>query len=196
MNNNFDDTGAFPGPEDKLYELDKCGHRAKSSAKEDWYHLINGYKDAADFLVAHAIEARGDLRKLGDPILFLYRHHLELALKDLILECLSLLGREEVFPKTHRIDVLWQTCCNLLDEISPGLRGSEDIRSITQLMVDFRKVDPTSEAFRYPEDRQGNRPLTGKATFYLETVREVVGKMSFLLECISEDLSARKEHSF
>ena len=196
MDKDFDDTDAFPGPEDKLFEVNKHGHGAESSTKEDWYHLINGYKDAADSLVAHAIETRGDLRKLGNPILFLYRHHLELALKDLIQDCLSLLGREEVFPKTHRIDMLWQTCCGLLDEISPGLRCGEEVRNTTRLMLDFQKVDPTSEAFRYPEDRQGNRPLSDKATFYLEAVREVVGKISCLLECISEDISAQEKHYF
>ena len=121
---------------------------------------------------------------------------MELALKDLIQDCLSSLGREEGFPKTHRINVLWQTCCSLLDEISPGLRCSEEVSSATRLMLDFQKVDPTSEAFRYPEKRHGKRPLSDKATFYLEAVREVVGKISLLFECISEDISAQKEQFF
>lgn len=196
MDNGFDDSDGFPGPEDKLFEISKHGQGVEGSAKEDWYHLINGYKDAADCLVVHALETRGDLRKLGNPILFLYRHHLELALKDLIRDCLSLLGREDAFPKTHRIGMLWQTCRSLLDEISPGLCCSEEVGNATRLMLDFQKVDPTSEAFRYPEDKHGNRPLSDKAVFYLETVREVVGKISLMLECISEDISARKEHFF
>lgn len=196
IDSSFDDSDGFPGSEDKLFEISKHSQGAEGSAKEDWYHLINGYKDAADSLVIHILETRGDLRKLGNPILFLYRHHLELALKDLIQDCLGLLGREERFPKTHRIGVLWHTCRSLLDEISPGFCCSEEVSNASRLMLDFQKIDPTSEAFRYPEDKQGNLPLSDKAVFYLEKVREVVGKISLLLECISEDISARKEHFF
>jgi len=198
MNSDFDETDAFPGVEDNLFEITARGPVAASpsSTREDWYHYINGYKDAADFLVAHAEETRGDPRKLGPPILFLYRHHLELALKGLIRDCHGLLGRDEDFPKRHEIDKLWQLCCSLLHEISPGMSNSEEIQHTTRLMADFRKIDPISLAFRYPEDKDRNPPLLGGATFDLSTVREVVGKISFLLGCISTHVSTLEEHAF
>ncbi len=198
MNGDFDETGAFAGSEDNLFEFEarRSVAASPSSTKEDWYHLMNGYKDAADFLVAHTAETRGDLRKLGNPIMFLYRHHLELALKDLIRDCRGLLRRDEIFPKTHRIDELWQVCCGLLHEISPGMSDNEEIQHTTRLLADFQKIDPMSVAFRYPEDKDRNPPVLGEAAFDLSTVRDVVGKISLLLECISEHVSTLEEHTF
>ncbi|HEX4798523.1 MAG TPA: hypothetical protein VFV04_04490, partial [Burkholderiales bacterium] len=109
-----DEMAAFPGASDKMFEISPKATVLPSSFenRQAWYFYINGYKDAADLLVTHVSE--GDSRKLGYPIAFLYRQHLELALKSLIRECRRALGWHEDFPKTHRIDELWRLCIELL----------------------------------------------------------------------------------
>jgi len=191
--NSEDEMAALPSPEDRLFEFVADGSITPSefSRKQDWYFYINGYKDAADLLVTHAA-TEGDPRKLGYPILFLYRQHLELALKELIRDCRRLLGWHEAFPKTHRIDELWRICRGLFDEISPGMSNNDEIQQTTRLIAEFCKIDPTSEAFRYPEDKDGNPPALG-VEIVLSTVKEVVGKMSLLLDCIGTHISTRED---
>ncbi|MFM8552067.1 MAG: hypothetical protein ACKOCD_07115 [Nitrospiraceae bacterium] len=155
--------------------------------------ILNGYKNAADLLVTHAAEA--DPRKLGYPILFLYRQHLELALKALMRDCRSLFGQQETFPKKHQIDELWETCRGLFNELSPGMSSNDEIQQTTRLIGEFCSLDPTSEAFRYPEDRNGN-PHAPDVKIALSTVKEVVGKISLLLDCIATDVSTRKDDAF
>jgi hypothetical protein len=190
-----DDMTASLTPEDSLFAFVgyRPGTQSEFSRKQDWYFYINGYKDAADLLVAHAKE--GDPRKLRYPVLFLYRQHLELALKALICDCCRLVGLQETFPKTHRIDELWSICCSLIDDISPGTSSNEDIRQTTRLMEEFCKIDPKSEAFRYPEDKSGNTPVID-AEMVLSTVKTIIGKMSLLLDCMSTHISTLEHDDF
>ena len=136
--NGEDHTAAFPCPEDSLFDFPAYGPVIPSefSRKEDWYVYINGYKDAADFLVSNA-PTRGNPRKLLYPVLFLYRHHLELALKAII-------GKQKKFPRTHELDELWQDCRSLLDEISLSASDNDEIQQTTRLIDEFCKVDPKS----------------------------------------------------
>ena len=185
-----DEMAAFPGAADKMFEfLANAQVPAASFLKsQDWYFYINGYKDAADLLVTHAGE--GDPRKLMYPIMFLYRQHLELALKDLIRDCRRLLGWQEAILKTHRIDELWRLCVGLLDELSPGTTDNDETKHTTHLIAEFCTVDPTSEAFRYPEGKDGS-PAQFDVEINLTTVKEVVGKISLLLDCTSTHVSTQ-----
>lgn len=184
---------ALASPADRLFESIAQApiDRSDFSRRQVWYFYINGYKDAADFLVDHAL-VEADARKLGYPILFLYRQHLELALKALIRDCRLFVGWDEAFPKTHRVDELWRICCGLLKDISPGMANNNDVLHTTRLIGDLCRVDPNSEAFRYPEDKNGNLPVLDTEVV-LPNVKEAVGKISLIIECISTDLSVRKD---
>jgi len=185
-----EEMAAFPDAADEMFEFLANAHVPASSLSkdQDWYFYINGYKDAADLIVTHAGE--GDPRKLMYPIMFLYRQHLELALKDLIRDGRRLLGWQEAFPKTHRIDELWRLCVGLLDELSPGTTDNEETKHTTRLIAEFCTVDPTSEAFRYPEGKDGS-PASFDVEINLTTVKKVVGKISLLLECTRTQVRTR-----
>jgi len=127
--------------------------------------------------------------RLGPPIVFLYRHHLELAVKQLLRECGTRLGRDVVLPMHHRLDELWRFCLSMLAEVSPGITAAEEVAQTTRLFDELCRVDPTSQAFRYPEDHQGNPSLSGVGEIELERIHDVVEKISLLLDCISTELS-------
>jgi hypothetical protein len=105
-----------------------------------------------------------------------------------------LLGRDEVFPKGHRLDELWRVCVAVLQEVASG--GGDEVQQTTRLMGEFCRVDSTSEAFRYPVDKSGNRSLPDGPEIDLTRARDVVGKMSFFLDCVSTHVSALEENSF
>lgn len=179
------------------------------SSQEDWWNnaclncyldgwglYASGYKEAADLLVK-GVEATGAGQDtLVYPVLFLYRQHLELQLKDLIRQARCLLDKPGSFPMGHHIGKLWQVCHDLLSEVSPNDSVAE-LNEIARLIGEFAALDPTSEAFRYPQDRNGNATLPGIRHINLRNVREVVEKISFILEGaeaqIDEYLSIKRD---
>lgn len=188
-----DDSAALPTADDRFFG-DPCVRQTWASAwdrEHDWYHYVTGYKDAADTLFAQ-LEAGGRAIKLGPPIVFLYRHHLELAIKQLMRQCAALLHRDVAIPLHHRLDDLWRLCLSLLVEESPGSTAAEEVQQTTRLIDEFCRVDRTSAAFRYPEDKAGNPSLSGVGEMSLAQIRDVVGKVSLLLECISTELSSHE----
>ena len=120
---------------------------------EDWYAYTEGYRRAADTLVEHITQrCRYDVDFLVYPIVFLYRQHLELRLKTLIIDGNRLYDNPPGFPKTHKIDILWKECRKILEKVWP--KGpKEEIDAVEICIVEFSKIDPKSEAFRYPVDR-------------------------------------------
>jgi len=195
--NDPDENTGLPVAADRFFGDDVGSRVAWASGWElehDWYHHVTGYKDAADVLLAHLENTGRDARKLGPPIAFLYRHHLELALKLLARQCGRLLGRDAIAPPSHRLDQLWRLCLSLLLEVSAGTTAADEVKQTTTLIDEFCRADATSEAFRYPEDKEGYPTLSGEID--LDRLREVISKVSLLLDCISTDISVRDRDTF
>lgn len=187
-----DDAPLFPSPGDKLFPAASVASTSARSTGQSWYDYTTGYKEAADVLVAHIETTARGYAKLRYPILFLYRHHLELVVKGLIRECCSSLGRDADSPKHHFLDQLWRRCVQLLREISPAASASE-INETTRLFDELCKIDPASNAFRYPEDRSGNESVPPAIDVDLSGVRDVVERISFFLDCVSTSLQAERD---
>ena len=119
-----------------------------------------------------------------------------MALKDLIRQARQLLDAPELCPKIHRIDQLWTLCDALLEQVSPG-DSIEYRKEIGRLIREFAQVDPFSMAFRYPEDKDGNPSLPGIRHINVRNVRDVIGKISVILDGadaqIDEYLSLKHE---
>jgi hypothetical protein len=150
-------------------------------APDGWLTYALGYKEAADRLVAQLLEERRRQDLLVYPVVFLYRQYLELAIKGLIRQGQALLDIPAKLPASHRIDQLWVDCSKLLTRISPG-DSLEEQRQIGRLLREFSEVDPTSTAFRYPVDTAGNRSASGIRHINLRNVRDVIGKISVILD--------------
>lgn len=135
---------------------------------QNWWEYTMGYKEAGDLLLQNALE-NGRQHVLVFPIIFLYRHYIELMLKEIIMNNRAFLGISEDFPSYHNIDRLWEICrenFQKVDEaIDPQFTKIEEYQKIVEaydaLEIDLRKftqLDPTSESFRYPVDKRG-RPI-------------------------------------
>lgn len=117
-------------------------------------YMIDGYEQAASILIDKASCTRFMNDSLIYPIIFLYRHMIELSLKELI-ETFG--GRVNITPelKGHNLAKLWQKyqeMCKALevddtDEASPHM---------SKIINEFNEVDPTSTSFRYHVDNKGN----------------------------------------
>jgi hypothetical protein len=180
----------LPSAEDKLFDkAEDWWHNACLNYVHDgWSPYIIGYKDAADILVAHVRENRRSQDTLVYPILFLYRQYLELAIKNLIHKGRKLQDIHERIPKGHMINDLWKICEKLLNDISP-CDSVKEIEQINRLISEFYSVDPKSTAFRYPEDKEGKPSLPGITHIDIMNVRNVIGKISVILNGADAQLS-------
>lgn len=121
-----------------------------------WLIYSSAYLEAADRLVQTLHEHSSDVLTL--PIVFLYRHYVELILKDLV----SMGNKKYSKPSTphlekilngHKIHLLWQELKPLLQQIYPPPDKSEEIEAVETCLLEFSKVDENSMSFRYPVDK-------------------------------------------
>lgn len=189
---------ALPSAEDRLFtsQEDWWNNACLNWCHDGWGLYASGYKNAADLLVKQVEEHNGGQDSLVYPVLFLYRQYLELQIKDLIRQARRLQDIADDLPKHHRIGNLWEVCQKLLSEISPG-DSVVELNEIARLIGEFSSVDPTSMAFRYPQDKDGNPSLPCISHINLRNVREVIGKISIILSGASaqvgEFLSIKKD---
>jgi hypothetical protein len=181
-------TPSLPTANDVLFSSEGGWDNAcVNFAPNAWLGYALGYKEAGDRLVEQLKEKRRRQDMLVYPIVFLYRHYLEIMIKDVIRQAQILLDDPVDVPQTHTLDQLWLKCSALLERVSPG-DSVEEQRQIGRLLGEFMALDPFATAFRYPVDRQGNRSLPGIRHIDLQNVQEVIGKVSVILEGASAQI--------
>lgn len=113
----------------------------------NWSFFADGYKLAADTLVDQ-VEGHPPEDCLIAPILFLYRHWVELKLKELILSLKVFSVAEINRPNHHSLYDLWFIVKSNLH----CLRGSSnrDFINLEARIRELNGLDPDGERFRYP----------------------------------------------
>lgn len=118
-----------------------------------WEVYAGGYKEAADRLVRSILQNRMSLDALIYPVVFLYRHWIELRLKEIISQGSILLRKPELAPMSHDLQKLWQPARIVMTELWPEADVTE-LALVDNSIEEFNKVDPTSTVFRYMRDKQ------------------------------------------
>lgn len=151
--------------------LNWCGTREEEIALyAEAFHLA-GRTLADQFGTTGAIS---DLEAV--PIVYLYRHALELYMKAVILEGAELLKWRRLGPldtaratSTHRFTELLPDFAAVLDQPEFGWdMGADHVRTkqqFTQVVSEFDQFDPRSESFRYPVRKDGNSSLSEQFAF-------------------------------
>ena len=124
-----------------------------------WEHYIDGFRTAADSLAA---STAGEWRasNLVYPTMFLYRHYLELRIKQLIVGFRKLLGLPEEVPAPHQLLSLWESLRDLeLQAIKSGewsaTESFDKYPEVESLIREFNRIDQDSYEFRYPVNKKG-----------------------------------------
>jgi hypothetical protein len=159
---------------------------------QPWRFYAEGYKLAADTLVAHVDTTGRDHDRLVYPIIFNYRQYIELALKGVIRDARKLLDERGGAPTGHVLTDLWNTARPLLWRIAPN---KADLDTAGESIKRFAAVDPTSEGFRYPVTVVGT-PALPKAlkNVDLVQVRQVVERLDGFLDVIDFGLGIELDH--
>lgn len=173
---------------------------------QNWVLYTGGYKEAGDLLLKYALRS-GRQHVLVYPIIFLYRHYIELQLKEIIVNNRSYLGKSEPFPDYHNIDRLWEICKQDLIDIDEPLLNQLDQKRYEEILSQydalgkdvsqFSQWDPDSQHFRYPVDKKGNPIVLDLRSINLRELEELMRRISGLLGGISvgayEYLVAKQE---
>ena len=140
----------FTGSGDEGWQMNAQIH----SHRDSGYGYVRGYRIAAQAMTQRLIDEKGwETNFLVYPVAFLYRHHLELMLKRLIvvgtfLEDKALTPAEcNQTKKTHRLDLLWNILRPLIKSQCPP--ADDDIKGVSHYINELNKVDPESQSFRY-----------------------------------------------
>jgi hypothetical protein len=134
----------------------------------DDYAYREGYLKGAQILVRTVAETGFDQDFLVYPVVFLYRHYIELILKEIIRQAPYLIGRdltdtEKKHLGEHRIDMLW----NDFKPISVAIMNVagwdelpvEDVEGIDNYVRQISEIDPHSYSLRYAHSKQGTPSL-------------------------------------
>lgn len=127
-----------------------------------------GYREAANVLAQRMADARGYADYDGYPILFLYRHALELSLKAIVYRGAKLVGlisEENIDVKKlferHDLPRLLPAIRSIFAQMGSNFEGSglHSYEDFASLIKSIHSIDPGSYTFRYPLDRTGKANL-------------------------------------
>ena len=161
----------WPGNSDRVFSEAGC---ERAVAVLDWikvcpsdYLLMDAFKKSADMIVSQ-IEA-GQIPEHPDayffPVTYLYRHAIELSLKQLVrhgiyLGILNESCRLKKLLNRHDLHPLWNKVEGVLLHVWPdGNMG--DIHNVRRMVQEFHNIDPTGQNLRYSRTRSGNSTMDG-----------------------------------
>ena len=130
--------------------------------------LAEGFKEAAELAIQEALRDSGKTDPLIFPIVYLYRHHLELRLKELMSKGNCIVNSSNEFDDGHHLGHLWGKVKLLAERICPVWfsKYKDDVDAAIQ---EFDRVDSQSMSFRYTvsTSKQGRESLV-KSVFYID----------------------------
>lgn len=146
-----------------LVAPDQIAHFPALAEREAGYIL--GYERAADELYRIATErlGRGEVEAglLAPPVIFLFRHALELKLKFYIAGLEQHLGREPTRKPGHDLPTLWDKYRALVVEVTPEMESDPRLALAGRYFTELQEDDRESTAFRYATTRSGETQLKG-----------------------------------
>jgi len=160
-------------PESGLLASDRDWH---NNACLNYMHdhetaYTEGYRRAADILIRHIDETGRDQDFLVYPVVFLYRHHIELQIKQVIGLARQLLrddGSGCSNKVTHNLNSLWETARKAILQADDTL-SSSDFTRVSAVVKALNEADLRATGFRYARTREGGRSLKG--VYYINTRR-------------------------
>jgi hypothetical protein len=134
----YQHTPLLQEPPDDLDETWRHGILLNGGSVDEFLELARSYKQSADALLNSALKS-GEPRDWGNPVLYAYRHALELYLK--------IIGN--IQKRTHKLE----ECIHHVETH----RGQKVPSPVREWIIELDKIDPKGTAFRYADDEAGTR---------------------------------------
>lgn len=194
-----------PAPGDTLFnEAGDWSHNASLNlGGKEMGAYASGYKDAADILAARFLEDWQGMDALAYPIVSLYRHSLELRLKQVIVAGQQLLDAPVEFQdkllEQHKLPELWRTYRKILERVkcwSPD--PPQTLTAIEALVKEFDEQDPQGINFRYPhhtKKKSGQPTLPRLTLFDIKNLHRVMHRLLAFFERQMDGIDAMRTQS-
>ena len=161
----------------------------------EFSQLARYYLESANALIEITFSDSSKLDVYIYSAVFLYRHSVELWLKELIWMSNFVLGRGKTFPKKHDLMELWQSlksnASSLLKSDFP--LNMNEVQYVETTIEEIMKYDPESDAFRYPLDKKMQRPhsdvnhVNVKSLYErFNQIHEYFGRISYMIDYLYE----------
>ena len=156
----------------------------------DWNVYCMGYWRAADSLVDHLTQTRDPSARRpyaaywesqAYAALFLYRHYLELRLKELFL---AYGGNPTKINNEHVLLNIWGEVWKQAEDARSeelSIDSLKDLEAAENIIVQFDDIDRKSEVFRYPNDKKGKITLP-RMQIDIVRLKEALGWLSQVLD--------------
>jgi hypothetical protein len=168
----------WPSRGDRLLRADDDWEKAVSFEDHPLardVHIWEGYMRAGAALVDLCEQSgdRLDRHELVYPILFCYRHALELAMKWIVGQYGRYADVAAEDHLHHDLWKLWAVCKKVIVDV--GSDGeNEELLAVEQVVKDFHDLDKGSFSFRYSRDRNGMTIQLPNMTFDLSNIKNVM----------------------
>lgn len=152
---------------------------------------ISGFGEAAHYLTKHVMSERGDLDTFIFPIVFLFRHYVELCLKSILLNGKKILNESMNGKPDHNIQKYVEfVLADFLKIVNCESQNPEDILGKTMqtelrnIVEGIFQIDPRNDAFRYPTRMDGSDSLEGVSYINIRNFAEKIKTVDSHLNCI------------
>jgi hypothetical protein len=132
-----------------------------SPGGDDWYRYSAGFKAAGDRIVSSILGGqRGELDLLLMPVLYLYRHWIEIAAKGNLRQLRKRLGDPTPVPDTHALE-RWDEMVRAAETLAEEPFPEQAKREAKRVVAHFRQLDQGGFSFRYPTAKDGSKSTPG-----------------------------------
>lgn len=164
---------------------------------DDWSLYAEGFHMGAKALIGEVVKDGGQsIDLLIYPVVFCFRHAIELQLKAAVHWGRRYLGRPSPdYPAGHILvssskgTELWKECRSIAKEVWP--EGSNDeLDDAERILRELEAHDRDGQAFRYPMDTKGERTKAALTHINIQEFYEAAERAYRLLDGISTGCEA------
>ena len=168
---------------------------AKKTSPTDLFLYARSFHKAAKALAAFQLDASPLADFDVSPVVFMYRHAVELHLKAIVLgdggNFLATKPDALSVHKTHSVSWLAQFVCQIITAVKCEkefrCEGIENLADFKAVVEKLNVVDPGSYIFRLPVSAEGQDSVPDQVKL---TIREFGRKMDALLELLDSTADA------
>ncbi len=155
---------------------------------------VEGYRKAAEAVFENAASAGTSPDYVIFPLAFLWRQHVELALKDIIARGRRLDGEDWSFPLGHGLLKLWAEARPHIAKC--GEQNAPELAHVEANMREFEQVDPGADGFRYPFNRRLRERTLENAPDHvnLEALHEAMDALANFFDAVRSEMQMRQDY--
>jgi len=161
----------------------------------DFQDYALGYFEAGSRIVSSLLSNQWMLDVVIYPLVFTYRHGIELSLKDLAVQLPLVWDEKSEVELTHNLSDNWAKINCYLKREQEFDPENMLIDQVDTILKDFLEIDQTGQVFRYPTDRSGLKHLDGELSVinvivFKEAMQTVSKTFEFWMDSVRVMLQA------